>query len=188
MRSLPRKSRRAQGSLYSGVSSGIYTTREQVQRTLDEITRALALALGADESLKAHIRLATETSQYPEGKLDFAAEIDSPSNSLLMALASAAERSPSSFRAALDSVVPLEMYLPVDARVPVTLRGGPAVVVMGEGPDNGVSFGSDLGASVRVGLGPLDLTGGVGWFWFARSDSGDAADQHMLTWHGGLSF
>lgn len=78
-----------------------------------------------------------------------------------------------------------------DERGLARLRGGPAVVLMGEGPENGVTLGLHAGVAFSgrsIGV-PLSL--GVGWLWFSRDNSdprvgGD--DQHGLTLSAGLEF
>lgn len=68
----------------------------------------------------------------------------------------------------------------LDDRGFLSVRGGPAVVIMGEGPDNGANLGLDamLVLSGRPIGGPLSA--GVGWLWFPRDDPGYGGDQHGL--------
>ena len=70
------------------------------------------------------------------------------------------------------------------ATLPVELRAGPSIVIMGEGPGNGANFGGHLEAVVSS-RSPVAVGAGVGWFWMQSENLGDSrftnADQHGLT-------
>jgi hypothetical protein len=62
-------------------------------------------------------------------------------------------------------------------------RIGPAIGIMGEGPDSGVRFGwqIDLVLSLPVGPGRVDAT--AGWLWLRRPDDGPyEGSQDGLVW------
>ena len=65
---------------------------------------------------------------------------------------------------------------------PVSLRVGPAIVAMGEGPGNGVSLGAIARANWRPPLGDLPVQFGIGALWLAL----DREDQIGFTFHGGI--
>ena len=55
---------------------------------------------------------------------------------------------------------------------PLQLRGGPAVVMMGEGPGRGASLGAHLGAMIEAPSPvPLNLT--IRWLWMQNDNHGD---------------
>lgn len=65
----------------------------------------------------------------------------------------------------------------------LTLRLGPSIVIMGEGPGNGVNIGTHVEASVSPRwAGPLGA--GIGWLWMGHDSYGDSritdTDQHGL--------
>lgn len=74
---------------------------------------------------------------------------------------------------------------------PITLRAGPSIVMMGEGPGNGANIGTHIEAEVSS---PWDMpiSGGIGWFWMPNDGGGDpdigTDDQHGLTVFAGLRF
>lgn len=80
-------------------------------------------------------------------------------------------------------------WSPLD-RIPVSLRLGPQVVIMGEGPDNGATLGAFVDVAVVRPFGiPIHL--GTGWFWFPRQYHPDpriSDDQNGITVSGGISF
>lgn len=72
----------------------------------------------------------------------------------------------------------------------VNLRAGPAIVTMGEGPDNGVTLGPDLEVEVGFGLLGWNARIGTGWMWILRRDNDPltAGDQHGWMLFGGVDF
>lgn len=76
-------------------------------------------------------------------------------------------------------------------RVKLAVRAGPAVVMMGEGPDNGVTLGPDLEAELEVDVGGIEVDLGAGWMWILRGWDDDpdyGGDQHGLMLFGGIGF
>lgn len=65
--------------------------------------------------------------------------------------------------------------------LPIGLRSGPAVTIMGEGPDNGVTVGVGAELFAEIHLHGVRLEGSLGWLWLARGESVDPGDQHGLT-------
>ena len=94
-------------------SFGVATST--MEASLSRFTWALAVTLGQDDELRTMVRAAMADSPFREGKLEFAAVIDDAGFGLTDALARTEGRTASSIRATRDSIVPLEMYLPVPA-------------------------------------------------------------------------
>ena len=94
---------------------GIVATSSAMDALLTRTARSLALALGHSDALREKVRAAVASSEFPEGKLEFKTLIDDPAFGLRQAIANAAGTSPSRVRSGLDSIVGLELYLPVDA-------------------------------------------------------------------------
>lgn len=73
----------------------------------------------------------------------------------------------------------------------LSLRGGPAIIMMGEGPGNGVNLGAHLEVAVSR-LRDLPVEIGVGWLWMRTPDGADTrvsgTDQNGLTIAGGIRF
>lgn len=73
-----------------------------------------------------------------------------------------------------------------------SLGGGPMVVMMGEGPENGATFGSFLEAGTILRPFGLAINAGIAWFWFPRQDNGDPRvtpdDQQDLMVVAGILF
>lgn len=69
-------------------------------------------------------------------------------------------------------------------RWPLSLRVGPALAAMGEGPDSGASLGASARTTWRPSFAGLPLHAGVGALWLALS----AEDQLGLTMHAGIGF
>lgn len=69
-------------------------------------------------------------------------------------------------------------------RWPLSLRVGPALAAMGEGPDSGASLGASARTTWRPAFVGLPLQAGVGALWLALS----AEDQLGFTIHAGIGF
>lgn len=69
-------------------------------------------------------------------------------------------------------------------RLPLSVRAGPALAAMGEGPDSGASLGTSARTTWRPALLGLPLQAGVGVLWLALSDE----DQLGFTMHAGIGF
>lgn len=131
-------------------SSGVSVSRSQMDEQLTRLARSLAVALGEDPALRSRIRDAIAASPYAEGKLEFSALVDDES----FGLSSAMDAEPGRTAAALDSIIDLELYLPVPEHR--SWRGDDRLLVASLLSDN---FGSpsafDLtGVEVPVGDQP----------------------------------
>lgn len=76
---------------------------------LSRLARSLAVALGEDPGLRSRLRDALAASPYPEGKLEFSALVADES----FGLSAAMDGEPGRTAAMLDSIIDLELYLPV---------------------------------------------------------------------------
>lgn len=75
----------------------------------------------------------------------------------------------------------------------LSVRGGPAVFAMGEGPDAGANLGAHLEAATVLRPIGLPITLGVGSLWMPRGSSPNprvspGVDQIGMTFFGGLHF
>lgn len=73
----------------------------------------------------------------------------------------------------------------------LVVRGGPSVIMMGEGTDAGVNLGAHLQAASTVRPLGIPLTVGAGWLWMSRGPDADARmspgeDQIGLMLFGGI--
>lgn len=136
------------------VAPGVAVTREQAERTLADLGRKVAVALGQDRDLRQYIRSSMDNSPYREGKLDFRAELNDVSSGLLAGLASGSAEEPSAITASVDSLMPLELYMPVDAHRQDWEGSSDLIVatLMGDDPGDEI-FGYDLsGQSVELSM------------------------------------
>ena len=69
-------------------------------------------------------------------------------------------------------------------RWPLSVRVGPALAAMGEGPDSGASLGASARTTWRPSFVGLPLQAGIGALWLALS----AEDQLGFTLHAGIGF
>ncbi len=73
----------------------------------------------------------------------------------------------------------------------LTVRAGPSIIMMGEGPGNGANLGAHLETAITRPWN-LPLSAGVGWIWMPADSGGDTrvsdADQNGLMLFGGLHF
>ena len=94
-------------------SPGVIVNSQQMDAQLTRLTRSVARALGRSAALRERVRGATANSPFPEGKLEFKAIMDDDAFGLRSAMAQADGRRPGDVSRALDSIVGLELYLPV---------------------------------------------------------------------------
>lgn len=74
----------------------------------------------------------------------------------------------------------------------LTLRGGPAIIAMGEGPDGRANLGGHLELATKVRPFSVPLAFGVGTLWMSRNPEAGShlgsEDQLGLSFFGGLHF
>jgi len=95
------------------VSPGVLVTAAGEDARLARIARKLALALGSSPGLREHIQSEISASPYREWKLDFRAQLADVSNGLLSGLAQAEGGNTRAIMASVDSLMPLELYIPL---------------------------------------------------------------------------
>ena len=72
----------------------------------------------------------------------------------------------------------------------VSVRAGPALTLMFEGPDQGMRAGARIEIGTTVRLGPVPVTVGAGWLWTIRGETASAStpgtDLHGVILSAGI--
>lgn len=103
------------GTTSQSIASEVSPSRERMSESLAMLGKAVAKALGSDESLRQRVRDKLLSSGFPEGKVSFQAAISDEGLGLLTGVSGALETEGLSVMAIADSISPLEIYMPVDA-------------------------------------------------------------------------
>jgi hypothetical protein len=82
---------------------------------LTRLARAVARVLGSNQALRNQVAEGFARSPFPEQKLEFKALLGGQQVAMLHATAAEYGTTPAGLRSALDSIVPLELYMPVSA-------------------------------------------------------------------------
>lgn len=126
----------ADGAELFETSPGVLLTAVQANAILSQLANDLAIALGRNDELRMYVHDAIANSPYTEGKLDFSAEIEKSSNGLLRQLAEVRQQEDATVLATVDSLMKLELYLPVLAHREAW-RGGSDLLIASLISDDG---------------------------------------------------
>lgn len=116
-------------------SAGLQVPETRMKSILADVTRAVAMAL-ADQRVRTAVYDGLHASPYRENKVQFRTFLQQQGRPLLGAMAAARGRAEAGVLASLDSILDLELYMPVPEHWQVW-DGGPDLIVASVLRDNG---------------------------------------------------
>lgn len=128
----------------ASAADAVVVTQTRVDTLLAEITRAFAISL-ADDGLRASVHASLDASPYREKKLHLRTTLQSDWGPVSRRVAAIIGRSPQQLDAMFDSIVDIEVYLPVPAHRNEWKGGSDLVVAFASGdvPPQGFLVGGD---------------------------------------------
>ncbi len=131
-------------------SGGFAVDTGAMDRSLIAVTRLVALSL-SDPAVRAHLSAAIHTSRYREHKVHFRSFLEGPGGDLLRLMSRHGGTDSRGIAARLDSIVDLEIYLPVPGQLEAW-RGGTNLIVVTSLRDGDQPVGFDLQGRPVAGL------------------------------------